>query len=383
MMKIAIVGPAHPLRGGIAAFSERLALEYFRAGHQVTLFSYCLQYPKLLFPGKTQYTSDPPPEGFIINPVINSINPLSWCNTVKDIKKLNPDMVLVMYWIPFMSPALGTIVKKLKRKLNVPVLAIVHNMIPHENKPFYNMLSRYFVRQVDGFIAMADAVNEDIKRFDNVKPKPKRVSPHPIYDHYGEITPKQVARSLLNIPPDRKTILFFGLVREYKGLDLLIKAMAHEAVRALNVHLMVAGEFYVKKENYTNLIEDLHLQEVIRLDDHFIPNESVAAYFNASDLVALPYRTATQSGVTQIAYHFNKPVLVTNVGGLAEIVPNRKAGFVVEKDPEEIAKAIIAFYRNDMEHELVEGVKAHKKRYEWPIFIKEVQKLYEEVKVNK
>lgn len=362
-MKIIIVGTTYPFRGGLAAFNERLAREYIQQGHEVEIFTFSLQYPSFLFPGKTQFSSEEAPTDLKIHRTINSVNPLSWMLTGRKIKKLNADKVIFCYWMAFIAPCFGTIAR-IVRSPKTEIVALIHNMIPHEPTILDKLFPKYFVNAMDGFVAMADSVIEDVKHFDAYD-KPKIVSPHPIYDHYGALLDKKDAAIKLGLYDQNAYILFFGFIRQYKGLDLLLEAFADERLRKFPLKLIVAGEFYENPEPYLSQIAKLKLGNFVELRTVFIPDSEVRNYFSVADIVAQPYRTATQSGVSQIAYHFEKPMLVTNVGGLAEIVPHGKVGYVVDVEPAQIADALVDFYENKRADEFIENIKTEKLKYAW------------------
>ncbi len=362
-MKIIIVGTAFPYRGGLAAFNERLAHEYVKEGHEVEIITFTLQYPAFLFPGKSQYSTETAPTDLKITRRINAVNPFNWIKVGRDIKRKSPDQVIFCYWMAFMAPCFGTIARY-ARTPKVKMIALIHNMIPHEPTILDKLFPKYFVDSMDGFVAMANSVVEDINRFDKSN-KPKAVSPHPIYDHYGEIVDKKLACQKLGINNQKLYILFFGFIRQYKGLDLLIEAFADKRLEKYPVELIVAGEFYENPALYLHQINSLGLEDKIVLRTVFIPDSEVKYYFSVADLVAQPYRTATQSGVSQIAYHFEKPMLVTDVGGLAEIVPNGKVGYVVDVDAGKIADALVDFFENKNSAIFVENIKTEKLKYAW------------------
>jgi glycosyltransferase involved in cell wall biosynthesis len=328
-----------------------------------------------LFPGKTQYSTDPPPDDLNILIAVNSINPINWFTTGKRIKKLNADIVIIRYWMPFMAPCLGTISRIIRRNKKSKVVAITDNIIPHEKMPGGSLLSRYFVKSCDGFVAMSRAVLSDLDAFD--KKKPRVYSPHPLYDNFGEAISKSQAKKNLGLEEGIKYILFFGFIREYKGLDLLIKAFADKNFRKLPVKLLIAGEFYVDSKPYLELIEKLYVSGDIVLRTEFIENSEIVNYFCACDIVAQPYRDATQSGVTQIAYHFEKPILTTNVGGLSETVPNGMVGYVVEPEVEEISDALLRFFNENKEKEFSANVAIEKKRFSWEILLSRIDSIVE------
>lgn len=362
-MKIIIVGPAYPYRGGISAFGERLANEYRREEDEVEMYTFTLQYPSFLFPGKTQYSDGPAPEGLSITRRINSVNPLNWISVGREIAKKRPDLLITNFWLPFMAPCQGTIERIVRRNGHTRVVALLHNIIPHEHRPGDRILSRYFVRSTQSFVAMSKAVLEDLGQFDTKKPR--AFCPHPLYDHYGELIPKEEARRQLGLDPDGHYVLFFGFIRAYKGLDLLLEAMGDTRLKEAGIKLIVAGEFYGDPKPYMEQIERLEIKESTLLFTEFIPDDKVNLYFRACDIVVQPYKSATQSGVAQIAFHFEKPMIVTNVGGLAEIVPDGKVGYVVEPEPKQIADAIVRYFNEEREAAFTEGVREEKKKYSW------------------
>jgi len=367
-----IVGPAFPLRGGIADFNEALCKAMNDEGIKTSIVSFYLQYPGILFPGKSQVTGGTAPQGIEINSLISSINPLSWYRAAAFIKKQKPDFIIIRYWLPFMSPALSTVARQV-RKAGIRVIAITDNVVPHEKRPGDEALTRYFINSCDAFIAMSKTVVDDLKQFTSTKPV--IFSPHPVYDIFGDAISKEEARKKLGIDAGQKMILFFGFVRPYKGLDLLIKAMGIDEVRKLNIHLVVAGEFYGDEKFYRELVGELKIGDNVHFHSSYIPKEEVKNFFCAADMVVQPYKSATQSGITQIAYHFERPMIVTNVGGLAEIVPDGKTGYVVDVDPEKIAMRIVDFYNQDRENEFSKAAGIEKERFSWPAFVTSLLKL--------
>jgi D-inositol-3-phosphate glycosyltransferase len=377
-LKVFILGPAYPLRGGLATFDELFCRALNQAGHQAEIISYSLQYPNFLFPGSTQYDqSGKSPEGIKIHTLINSVNPFSWLKVGKFIKDQKPDLILVRYWIPFMGPALGTILRKGK-KSGAKVIAICDNVVPHEARLGDRSFTKYFLKSCDGFVTMSKAVMNDLNQF--VQTENKKFLLHPLYTSFGEKMDKSDARNKLGITSSDKLILFFGLIRKYKGLDLLLEAMGNSEIKKEGIKLLVAGEFYEDRAYYDEIISRNKLEHQVILHTHFIPNEEVRYYFSATDLLTLPYRDATQSGVTQVAFHFEKPVIVTNVGGLSEIIPDNKCGYVVRSEPDFIAKAIIDFFRLNKEKEFSLAMAEEKKKYDWSIFVNGITGLYNQLK---
>jgi glycosyltransferase involved in cell wall biosynthesis len=376
-MKVVILGSAHPLRGGLASYNERLAREFMRQGHSVQIYTFSLQYPEFLFPGKSQYSEEPAPDDLYIFEKVNSINPFNWLKVGKEIAKLNADLMIVKFWLPFMGPCLGKISRIVKKNGKTKVISILDNVIPHEGRPGDKMFARYFVDSVDGFIAMSDSVMNDLGQFDTKKPR--KFSPHPLFDNFGQGITKTEAYEKLGLAINEEYILFFGFIRDYKGLDLLLHAMADERVRALNVKLIVAGEFYTDSKPYADLIQQLGIRDKLILRTDFIPDSEVRNYFCAADIVVQPYKDATQSGVTQICYHFDRPMLVTNVGGLPEIVPHGKVGYVVEPNPKAIADALIDFYSEHREFKMRDNIKVEKQKYLWSTMYNNIKEIMDKV----
>jgi D-inositol-3-phosphate glycosyltransferase len=362
-MKIISLGPAYPYRGGLASFNDRLAQQFSAEGQSIEIITFRLQYPKLLFPGKTQYTDGHAPEGIKIERRLNSINPFNWISTGRRIKKAKPDILLIRYWLPFMGPCLGTVARIAKSNKHTRVICIFDNVIPHEKRPGDKILTKYFTGSIDGGIVMSQTVYDELKSFrENI---PVKLSPHPLFDNYGNIIARETAISMLNLDAGYSYLLFFGFIRAYKGLDLLIQAFADARLRSLKLKLIVAGEFYEDDSPYHELIKKYNLENDIIFFDHFIKDDEVPVFFGVADLVVQPYKSATQSGVTQIAYHYEKPMLVTDVGGLREIVPDGRCGYVVKPEPEFIATAILDYFVNNRKAVFTEGVKREKEKFSW------------------
>ena len=373
-MKIIIVGTSHPYRGGIAAFTDRLATEFVKEGVDIEVVTFKLQYPSILFPGKTQYSDAKAPEGFPIERKVNSINLLNWLKVGKEIREMNPDIVIFTYWMSFFAPCFSKIAKVVKHNGHTKCIGLIHNMIPHEKSLLDKMFAPRFVRAMDGFVALSQSVLNDIASLDKQN-KPKCMVHHPLYDHFGDIEDKKSAIKQLGFDENYRYFLFFGLVRAYKGLDLLIGAFADERLRKYPVKLIIAGEFYDDPKPYLKQIEKLKLQDFIIIENQYINDVDVKYYFNSADMVVQPYKSATQSGVTQIAYHFEKPMLVTNVGGLGEMIPDGKVGYVVEPNATAIAGALVDFCENERYEKFVEGVREEKKKYQWSNMTEAIKKL--------
>jgi glycosyltransferase involved in cell wall biosynthesis len=371
MAKVVIIGPAHPLRGGLATFDQRLAKELIDSGNECSIYSFSLQYPSFLFPGKTQYTEEPAPEHITIHSVINSINPFNWIRIGNRIKKENPDIIIVRFWLPLMGPALGTILRRVRKNRHTSIICIADNIIPHEHRPGDKLFTKYFINSSDAFITMSEKVLDDLRKFTG---KPAQVIQHPLYDNFGAIISKEVARQKLNISNEERVILFFGFIRKYKGLDILLEAMADERIKQKNIKLLIAGEFYEDAKPYYQLIEKLNLSSQLILKTDFIPDPEVKYYLCAADAVIQPYRNATQSGVTPLAYYFEKPMVVTNVGGLPSLVPNEQAGLVVEPDALSVATGILRFYQLG-ESYFIPHLRNEKKKYSWDNLVNAIMEL--------
>ena len=378
-MKIIIIGTAHPYRGGLATFNERMALQYVSEGHQVEMITFTLQYPSFLFPGKTQFTSDPKPDSISIQRKINAIYPLNWLKVGKEIRNKKADLVIFCYWMSFMAPCFGTLARQIRKNKKSKLIALVHNMIPHESSLIDKILPSYFVNQMDAFISLSESVINDINKFDKQN-KPKTFTPHPIYDHYGDRLSRETALGILGLSTEFRYLLFFGFIRPYKGLDLLLDAFADNRLRKFNTKLIVAGEFYEDETLYRQKIKDLQLEPWIELHTDFIPNNKVNAYFSACDIVTQPYKTATQSGVTQIAFHFDKAMLVTKVGGLAEIVPHGLIGYAVDPQVNDIANALYDFFEHNRQESFEKNVINEKSKYAWNKLTAQINSLYNNIK---
>jgi glycosyltransferase involved in cell wall biosynthesis len=364
-MRITILGTAHPYRGGLASYNERLARQFISDGHDTDILTFTLQYPGFLFPGKSQFTDALPPKDIRIKRVLNSVNPFNWFKTGLKLRKENPDILLIKYWHPSMSPSFGTVARiaRSKRKGRTKVICIFDNVIPHEKSFIDKLLTRYFTGSIDGAVVMSRSVGEDLKLFRvNI---PVAFNPHPLYDNYGAIISLKEALGKLNLSGEFSYLLFFGFIRSYKGLDLLLEAFADPRLRNRKLKLIVAGEFYESDKPYRDIISRNNLGNEVLILDRFIREDEVASLFCAADLVVQPYRSATQSGVTQIAYHFEKPMLVTDVGGLGEIVPDGKCGYVVKPEPVLIANAINDYFSNSRQAEYTKNVREEKTRFTW------------------
>jgi D-inositol-3-phosphate glycosyltransferase len=370
-MKIIILSTAFPLRGGIAHFIGLLYKELSK-DNEVKVITFKRQYPSILFPGKSQLEENADVEKIPTLQAVDSINPFNWIKIGRQIKKDKPDLLIYKYWMPFFAPCFGTISKIAKRNRKTKILTICDNVIPHEKKPGDIAFTKYFFKRVDYFVLLSQKVKDDLL---SIFPKAKNaILPHPIYSNFGDPIEKEKAKEFLKLK-DEKLILFFGFIRDYKGLDVMIETLG-KLKDKLAVKLIVAGEFYSNKEKYFNLIERFGVKDFLHLFTDFIPTSEVKYYFSAADCVILPYKDATQSGIVQIAMNFRKPVIATNVGGLAEVVIEGKTGFIVEKEkPEQLASAILKFYQENKESEFVDNISEQLEKYSWSNFVNGIMRI--------
>lgn len=364
-MKITILSTAYPLRGGIAHFVGLIYKELSK-NHQVDIITFKRQYPSLLFPGKSQLELGDSAEKIPTRVLVDSINPFNWLKVGNIIKKESPDLLIYKYWMPFFAPCFGTISRMAKKNKRIKVLTICDNVIPHERKPGDIAFTNYFFKVVDFFVLLSEKVKADLVK---LKPNAKnKVLPHPIYSNFGESVDKKEAKQFLGLD-DEKVILFFGFIRDYKGLDILLEAISILKDK-IKIKLVVAGEYYSNKEKYERLIDKFGIKDLVNLFTDFIPTSEVKYYFSAADAVILPYKNATQSGIVQIAMNFKKPVVATNVGGLGEVIKDGLTGFVVEKEnPEQLAEAILRFYKGDKEAEFINNICNELEKYSWGKFV--------------
>ncbi len=396
--KVIFLGPAYPYRGGIATIIETLARVLSGRGAEVEVLTFTVQYPALLFPGKSQYRTGEAPRDLPIVRCVSTVNPLNWLKVGRLIRRARPDLVVLKYWTPFMAPCFGTIARVAKRRDggsgkqdgHTKFIVQLDNIVPHERRWFDGALTRYFVRSMDGFVYMSGEVGRTLAEFDSAKPR--LLSPHPIFDHFGERLSRAEVAMRLGLNPDIEYVLFFGLVREYKGVDLLLEAWAAMKARTATAdratertgagapvrprRLIIAGEFYDDVEKYRGMIARLGLEEDVIVVDRFVGDEEIPLWFSLADLLVLPYRSATQSGVTQIAYHFDVPMVVTNVGGLPETVRDGTVGYVCEPAAESIAAAIEKFFTGDNAARLRANFPEEKKRFSWDAAADAIEKVY-------
>ncbi len=361
-MKIAILSCFYPYRGGIAQFNANLHQE-LGISHTVKAFNYKRQYPKLLFPGKTQYVTEQD-NALVIEstPVLDTINPFSYIKTAKEIREWEPDLLLMRYWIPFFAPSQGYVARHISKKTKV--ISIMDNVIPHEQRFFDKPFTKYYIDSNDAFVVLSDSVGNDLKQ---LRPNAKVITiPHPVYNHFGQKTTRQEAIEKLNLLPGKKNLLFFGLIRDYKGLDILIDAFS---LLDDSYQLIIAGEPYGSFEGYQKQIATSKAVSRIKLFTKYIDDSQVPLFFSAADLTVLPYKTATQSGISAISYHFEVPLLTTNVGGLKEAVEIPGTGIVVDK-PESalVANGIENFFEKENKEFFIKNIMRQKEELSWTKF---------------
>lgn len=378
-MKITVLGPAHPYRGGLASIMEIMARTFQQRGNRVDIKTFTVQYPALLFPGKSQTVTAPPPPDLEILRCVDTTNPFNWLRIGRRIRRERPDFVLLKYWTPFMAPCFGTIARLARKNGHTKFLCQIDNVEPHERHATDELFNRYFLRSVDGFVYMSEQVHRELAHYTQV---PALFAPHPLFENFGSRVGREEACIRLGLDAATGYVLFFGLVREYKGLDLLLDAWARlrREGKTAGRKLIVAGEFYASKEPYLRQIEMLGLGDEVILRDRFIPDDEVKHYFSAADFVVQPYRSATQSGVTQIAYQFCVPMVVTDVGGLAEIVPDGRVGYVCAPEAAAVAQAVERMYEPGRLDRFRANMTEERKRFSWEVMCDRITELYERVR---
>ena len=379
-MKIKFIGPAYPYRGGLATIIETLARTFAGRGNEVSIDTFSLQYPRLLFPGKSQFRTGPAPDDLTIERTVSTVNPLSWWRVGRKLRRQRPDLVVLKYWTPLMAPCFGTICRLARKNGKTKVVVHVDNITPHENHFYDRVLNRYFLRSVDGFVYMSEAVKSDLDTYG--LGKPALFSPHPLFDTYGQRVDRTEACTRLGLDPQTEYTMFFGYIRDYKGLDLLIDAWAMLHKRGLTEgrKLLVVGEVYGADTKYTEQIARLGLDSEVVMHTRFVPDGEVADYFSVAQMVALPYKSATQSGVTQVAYAFGVPMIVTRVGGLAEIVRDGVVGLLADVSAESVAEAIEKAWQEGNLDRFREGIEREKHRFSWDATADVIEQLYGQIK---
>jgi glycosyltransferase involved in cell wall biosynthesis len=370
-VKIAFLSPFYPYRGGIAQFGDSLYLALSKT-NDVQAYTFTRQYPDMLFPGKTQYVSDEDTNRHInAIRILDSVNPLSYYKTAKEIINFNPDLLIISYWMPFFAPSLGKITALVKKK-GIKVIGLLHNVIAHENRFYDRAFTKYFFGKCDGFIILNRSSEKDLK---SIVPNAKcLIRAHPLYDHYGTKIDWREARIKLGIIKDKKVVLYFGFIRNYKGLDLLIKAFG---VLDESYELVIAGEAYGDFKSYENLIEECGITKRVKLHVHYIEEKEIPVFFSAADVCVLPYRSATQSGIIGMAYHFNMPVIATNVGGLAEMIEDEKTGLIIDSPSSIMMSAKIREFFDTREYRnYPANIEKYKQKHSWDGFANGIISFY-------
>lgn len=376
-MKIAILSCFYPYRGGISQFNACL-LKELEKHHTVKAFNFKRQYPDILFPGKTQYvTKDDNAVPVESVALLDTANPFSYAATAKAIREWNPDLLVMRYWMSWFAPSLGYIARHMNS--NCKVVSILDNVIPHEPHFFDRPFTSWFLKPQDGFVVLCNAVRDDLL---DISPDARHIcTPHPLYSHFGEKLERKEAEKLVGIKKDdgqeTRNILFFGLIREYKGLDLLIQAFG---LLDKSYRLIVAGEPYGSFEKYQKLIDECPNRENIVLNTNYIEDNQVNKYFSSADVCVLPYRSATQSGISSVSYHFEVPMITTNVGGLKETIGDRGTGVIIDDgEPQTIANAIVEYFAESnagKREEMVSNIRLEKERLSWSTFASKLEDFY-------
>lgn len=374
-MKIVVLGPAHPYRGGLASIMETMAREYQRRGDEVKIYTFSLQYPSFLFPGKSQTDDKPAPQDLHIERVMNTCNPLNWIMLGLRLRRERPDMVIMKYWTPFMAPCFGTIARIARSNGHTKFVCQIDNVEPHEHHIIDKPFNHYYLGAVDGFVYMSDQVGGELSAYTSA---PALFSPHPMFSNFGSRVERDEACRALQLDANLQYLLFFGLIREYKGLDILLEAWQEISHKRGDLRLIVAGEFYDDKERYEAMLECLGGKVI--LHDRFIADSDVKYYFSVADALVLPYRTATQSGVTQIAYNFCTPMIVTEVGGLPEIVPDDRVGYVCPPTVDGVIDSIEQLYQGDNLERFRRNIIQERKRFSWGAMCDKIVEVYNKTK---
>ena len=362
-MKIAILSCFYPYRGGISQFNACLYGELSKE-HVVKAFNFKRQYPEFLFPGKTQFvTADDEAVPVESTSLLDTANPFSYGKTYRAIRDWKPDILIVRYWMSYFAPSLGYITRKMRK--HCKVISILDNVIPHEPHFFDAPLTKYFLKGSTGCITLCEAVSKDLLNLK--KDAHYTVLQHPLYSHFGDKLTRDAAEQKLGLKPGKKNILFFGLIRTYKGLDILLEAFGKLSD---DYQIIIAGEPYGSFDKYQKIIDSLPNKHNIHTWLKYIKDSEVTDYFSAADLAVLPYRSATQSGISSVSYHFEVPMIVTDVGGLKETIGDRGTGIVASKgDPETIAAEIIRYFSSpELKDEFIENIRLEKERLSWKRF---------------
>lgn len=360
--RVAFLSTFYPFRGGIAQSNANLYLSFSHLGYETQAYTFTRQYPDLLFPGKSQYVTEQDETAAAVEArqLLDSLNPLTYLKTAKAIRAFQPDLLILRFWMPFFAPSLGTVAGRL-RKQGTTVISIIDNAFPHEQRPGDNLLTHYFLNRLDGAVVMSQAVQDDLQR---IKPSlPTQYHPHPVYDHFGALLPRSTAQERLKLDPAKKTLLFFGLVRSYKGLDLLL-----EAFKELpdDYQLVVAGEVYGDEAPYREQLANHPAAERAHLYLRYVDDQEVPLFYSAADLNVLPYRSATQSGIMAVALHFEVPVVATDTGGLREVVEDADIGLIAPSAASTaLAQTIQRYFMEKDQNTMLAHIRQYKRKHSW------------------
>jgi len=378
-VRIFLVGPFYPFRGGIAQYIGVLGKKLVERGHEIRVLSFKKQFPKFLFPGQTQLESSRDHITLDTLPIFIPWNPFTWIKTFFHARNKKADALVFKYWMPFFAPGYAAVCALCKWFSPIKIIFILDNVIPHEKRPGDRFFTRLAFRFVDGFIAQSEVVQADLLTwYPEAKKKRVKLVSHPIYDCYSATELSQTAaRKRLGTSEKGRLLLFFGLMRQYKGLDILLKAMPRIIYQSNGpIHLLVAGEFYEPQSHYEELIERLAIQDHVQIINQYIPNEDVSLYFCAADVLVLPYRSATQSGVVQVANNFNVPVISTRVGGLPEVIQDGITGILIQpEDPTGLADAVTSYFADECGNTFRQNIQSHKNSYSWDRMLETIEKL--------
>ena len=379
-LKIVLLGPTYPFRGGISHHTT-LLYENLKKKHDTVFISFLRQYPQFLYPGQTD--TDPSKNSFGPDDnirIFDSLNPLSWLKTAKMVVSHNPDLFILPWWVAFFTVPYLCILKYVKRFPNIKILFICHNVVEHESSRIKKICTKLVLKSGHFFLVHS---GEDKRNLEAVIPNPEvRQTYHPIYDIFKEksaVIGKNEAKESLGFKDDSKVILFFGFVRPYKGLKYLLEALPKLIESDDSYNLLIVGEFWKDKKEYFDMIEDLKISDHVKIIDKYVPNEDIPVYFYASDIVVIPYVSATGSGIAQMAYGFEKSVIVTNVGALPEIVENGKTGFIIPpENPDKIAEAVIDIFEDKKYLEFEKNIKENNYKFSWDYFVKVIESFFSE-----
>lgn len=368
-MNIVVIGPYFPYRGGISDTNQELCETLNKLGHNVNVISFKLLYPSLLFPGRTQFYKENSKQDIKSKRLINSINPFNWINNSRVINDLNPELVISTYWTPFLAPCLSFINNTINK--NILKIGIVHNAYPHEKNIFQKKLFKIYLKSINKIITLSKNINNQINEIS--KSKKKIVLFHPIPKKFGKPIKKQIAKKKIGLKKDYNYLLFFGLIRKYKGLDILIESMSEIIKKRNDVKLLIVGENYESIIKYKKLIKKNNLENCISFINHFISEQEIKYWFCSSELVIQPYKKASQSGITPLSFQFETPTVCTNISGLSEYIIDNKDGFLSNPNSNDLAKKILMALNSDLTL-IKKEIRNKKEKLTWNNFVSNLLK---------